>query len=89
MSAEEKSRFRAELIASSPGLKDLKERFDSESFYKVHWTRVVELVSQRKVFIHHGFAFVPSREQQALVFAEFKTRLEKALEVRCNSARPC
>ena len=79
--------MRSELIASSPGLKDLKERFESETFYKVHWTRVIDLVGHRKVFIHRGFAYVPSREQQSLVFAEFKSRLEKALEVRAQLRR--
>ena len=45
------------------------------------WTRVTDLVSQRKVFLKNGMAYVPLREQSSIVFAEFSSRLEKALEV--------
>jgi DNA primase large subunit len=33
------------------------------------------------VFLRNGWAYVPSREQSSIVFQEFQTRLERALEV--------
>ncbi len=54
---------------------------DDESWCKVNWDRVPELVEGRRVFIRGGKAYVPSREQASMVVAEFSSRLERALEV--------
>lgn len=48
---------------------------------KVKWTRVLDLVEKRKIFLKGGWAYVPSREQSSIVFQEFESQLEKALEV--------
>jgi DNA primase large subunit len=50
-----------------------------EGWFKVDWMRVPELVERRAVLLKAGIAYVPAREQQALVLAEFQSRLEKAL----------
>ncbi|KAK7043599.1 DNA primase subunit pri2 [Paramarasmius palmivorus] len=53
--------------------------FDRETFYKVRWTRVPDLVEKRKVFLKKGWAYVPSREQASIVYQEFEARLEADL----------
>lgn len=51
-----------------------------ETYCKVHWTRVTDLVATRRVLLKGGFAYVPTREQSSIVFQEFSSRLEQALE---------
>lgn len=46
----------------------------------MHWTRVADLVHQRRVFLTGGQAYVPVREQFTLVLAEFSSRLLRSLE---------
>lgn len=48
---------------------------------QVKWTRIPDLVEKRKVVLKGGWAYVPATEQSALVFHEFQTALEHALEV--------
>jgi DNA primase large subunit len=48
---------------------------------QVRWTRVPDLVEKRRVFLEDGWAYVPNRELSSIVFQEFQTRLERALEV--------
>ena len=48
---------------------------------KVKWTRVPDLVEKRKVILRGGVAFVPAAEQAGIVFEEFRSHLEQALEV--------
>lgn len=62
----------------TPGLR----RVDEETWYKVDWENVPELVERRAVFLAKGKAYVPGREQLSIVIAEFTARLERALEVR-------
>jgi DNA primase large subunit len=54
---------------------------------QVKWTSVPDLVEKRKVFLKDGWAYVPGREQSSIVFQEFQTRLEQALEVIYNPHR--
>lgn len=49
---------------------------------QVKWTRIPDLVEKRRVVLKGGWAYVPATEQSALVFHEFQTTLEHALEVR-------
>lgn len=74
---EEKRSLSEQLLAASPGMRSQEER----NWFKVDWTRVPELVERRTVFIKKGKAYVPIREQQSMVIAEFKNRLDKGLEV--------
>ena len=48
---------------------------------QVKWTRVLELVEKRQVFLKAGIAYVPSHLLDPIVFEEFQTRLEQALDV--------
>lgn len=74
---EEKRRLAPDLLACTPGLK----RVDEESWFKLDWERVPELVEARKVLLRAGLAYVPIREQMSMVLAEFAARLERGLEV--------
>ena len=48
---------------------------------QVTWTSVPDLVEKRRVFLKDGWAYVPGKERASIVFQEFQTRLERALEV--------
>ena len=74
---EERREFAEELRAAAGGLR----RLDDESWFKVDWERVPELVERRAVFLRGGKAFVPGKEQSSMVVAEFAGRLDRALEV--------
>jgi DNA primase large subunit len=75
---QEKRELGPELVAAGGGS---VKRMDDESWFKVDWERVPELVETRKVLLKAGKAYVPGREQLGMVVAEFTTRLDKALEV--------
>ncbi|RDW71078.1 DNA primase large subunit [Coleophoma cylindrospora] len=75
---DEKRLYAAELVAAGGGY---PKRLDEESWFKVDWERVPELVESRRVFLKAGKAYVPGREQLSMVVAEFTNRLDKALEM--------
>lgn len=69
-------------------MSDLKLVHPGEvTWYKVKWTRVPDLVEKRRVFLKAGWAYVPSKEQSSIVFQEFQSRLEVALEVSLKNLR--
>lgn len=78
VSEEEKRLYGVQLNAAAGGFL----KMDQESWFKVDWEKVPELVEHRKVFLKAGKAYVPSKEQLSMVVAEFTTRLDKSLEVR-------
>ncbi|KAE8259256.1 hypothetical protein A4X13_0g1154 [Tilletia indica] len=77
VSVEEKERL-------APQLKGIATfghtNFKEEQYFKVHWTKVLDLVEKRRVLVVNGQAYVPSREQATLVIAEFHNQLLAALE---------
>ncbi|KAL9939023.1 hypothetical protein V8E36_001836 [Tilletia maclaganii] len=77
VSEEEKSRLAPQLKAVSSWS---TTNFAREIYFKVHWTKVLDLVEKRKVLLIGGQAYVPSGEQATLVVAEFHTQLLAALE---------
>ncbi|BCS19039.1 DNA primase subunit PRI2 [Aspergillus puulaauensis] len=77
VSDEERRGVSDHLVAATPGLR----RSDEESWYKVDWEKVPELVERRAVFLSKGKAYVPEREQLSMIIAEFTARLERALEL--------
>lgn len=74
---DEKRELGEQLLAATP----LIRRLDDESWFKVDWERVPELVEHRTVCVRKGKAYVPIREQLSMIVAEFTKRLEKGLEV--------
>jgi DNA primase large subunit len=75
---EERRECAEELRAAGGGY---PKRIEEESYFKVDWERVPELVESRRVFLKAGKAYVPGREQLSMVVAEFTSRLDMALEV--------
>lgn len=75
---DERREYGAELAAMTSGR---KTGGDDDTWFKVDWERVPDLVEGRRVFMKAGKAFVPGREQSSMVVAEFSSRLERQLEV--------
>ncbi|KAH6667868.1 eukaryotic and archaeal DNA primase, large subunit-domain-containing protein [Halenospora varia] len=75
---EEKKLYEEELRGASGYGKTMPLE---ESYFKVDWEKVPELVEGRKVFLKYGKAYVPERDQVSMVVAEFTSKLEKALEM--------
>lgn len=44
------------------------------------WTKVTLLVLQRKVYLSKGMAYVPSKDQNNVIFQDFTAKLERALD---------
>lgn len=79
---DEQRRYREQLLASHPRL---AASIDSETFLQVPWYRVPELVERRRVFVHRGTAWIPTKEQSSLILAEFQARLHAQLEVTARA----
>ncbi|KAE8540423.1 hypothetical protein D1P53_003369 [Cryptococcus gattii VGV] len=75
---DEKKLFKTELQQMLP--KGTKEDAASETWFKVPWYTVPDLVGARRVLVKGGLAFVPQSLQLSLVLQAFADRLEKALE---------
>lgn len=75
---DERNKYRNELAAVT-GFK--KGSTEEETWIKVDWERVPDLVESRRVFVKAGKAYVPSKEQASMVVAEFTKRLDRALDV--------
>ncbi|BGP57003.1 hypothetical protein JCM8202_004562 [Rhodotorula sphaerocarpa] len=79
---EEKNKFTSDLMAAG-GL--AADRVQHDPFFKVDWTKVTDLVAQRKVFLRHGKAYVHSGQEYSLVAAEFSSRLTRGLELTAKA----
>ncbi|KAI1266684.1 DNA primase, large subunit [Xylariaceae sp. FL1019] len=79
---EEQNRYRDEL-ASVSGFR--KNSTEEETWIKVDWDTVPDLVESRRVFLKAGKAYVPSREQSKMVVTAFTKRLERALELTARA----
>lgn len=73
---------------SAIGIDDLKAatnfnkwESDEESWFKVNWETVPELVERRLCLLRRGKAYVHVREQQTMVINEFGRQLESGLEL--------
>ncbi|KAJ8133107.1 hypothetical protein O1611_g516 [Lasiodiplodia mahajangana] len=79
---DELNRYRDGLAAVA-GPRKLNE--EEQTWVKVDWLRVPDLVESRRVFLKAGKAYVPSKEQSTLVIAEFTKRLDHALTLTANA----
>ncbi|KAH8864473.1 DNA primase large subunit isoform 1 [Schistosoma japonicum] len=52
---------------------------NTTAFYKVHFTKVPDLVRSRRVFVQGGYAFVPEPDLVSLVVSCFRTSLSRNL----------
>jgi DNA primase large subunit len=82
VSDAEKNELASELAAMMP-LKKTSQ--DTDSWVKVDWDLVPDLIETRRAFVRRGKAYVPAREQASMIVAQFSSRLEKQLDVRDNS----
>jgi len=73
---EEKAQWRAELRAATRLQKE-----EEESWFKVEWEKVPELVERRQCLLKRGMAYVHVREQNTMVVNEFSRQLESGLEL--------
>ncbi|TIC46368.1 DNA primase, large subunit [Wallemia mellicola] len=78
----EKESLKDLLTNSNPAIAISKSgnEFDKETYYKVKWTQVPELVERRRVFLKEGYAYVPMRDQTSLIMNSFSSQLTQALE---------
>ncbi|KJZ77733.1 Putative DNA primase large subunit [Hirsutella minnesotensis 3608] len=79
---DERQKYAAELMAM---LGPKKTSPEDDTWFKVDWERVPDLVEQRRVFLRAGKAFVPGREQSSMVVADFESRLEKQLQLTARA----
>ncbi|KAK6355262.1 hypothetical protein TWF696_004377 [Orbilia brochopaga] len=84
VSDSEKAQYADELkavLAATTRTQPEKARaqFEAESYVKVEWDRVADLVESRRIFIRGGMAYVPSGALVSLVLAEFSNKLDEAL----------
>ncbi|KAK9448347.1 eukaryotic and archaeal DNA primase, large subunit-domain-containing protein [Limtongia smithiae] len=56
-----------------------------ESYFKVPFERVPELIENRRVLLKNGDAYVPSSLQFSLVLSEFSEHLDRALETTARA----
>lgn len=80
VSEGEKQDLHDKLLATS-GLRSI----ENESFFKVQWTKVPDLVSARRVLVKSGFAYVSVSEQISLISAEYAERLSNALQATARA----
>lgn len=57
------------------------DHIESIEFYKVHFTKVLSLVKNRRVYIKHGFAYIPESELITCILFLFRTQLNQSLAV--------
>ncbi|KAI1447070.1 DNA primase, large subunit [Annulohypoxylon stygium] len=80
VSKEEQEKYFTELSATGGNRKG-----EEETWVKVDWERVPDLVETRRVFLKAGKAYVPSKELPSMVIAEFTKRLDRALELTARA----
>jgi DNA primase large subunit len=84
---EEKAELRKELtvcslwLTSRLGNTSINAFIENETFFKVDFAKVPDLVRSRYVFVKAGKAYVPMLEQVSLVLREYKRHLEDSLKV--------
>ncbi|XP_008547743.1 DNA primase large subunit [Microplitis demolitor] len=81
ISQEEKETLREELSCSIS--KSLV--IDNIDFYKVPFSKVLDLVKTRRVYLKKGIAYTPQFELSSLFISQYRRHLTKAVEI----AAPC
>ncbi|KAJ8112723.1 hypothetical protein ONZ43_g5328 [Nemania bipapillata] len=82
LTEDERNKYHDALAAVAGPRKGNEEE---QTWIKVDWERVPELVESRRVFMRAGKAYVPSKEQSSLVIAEFTKRLDRALDLTARA----
>ncbi|CAH1164056.1 unnamed protein product [Phaedon cochleariae] len=79
ISNEEKEHIKVELISCTPGLSDVS--CEANDFYKVHFSEVLPLVKNRRVFIRSSYAYIPTTDLVICIQSKFRANLSEALNV--------
>ena len=74
---EKTAALKQNLLLCTKGLTSIEE----DSFIKVPFQQVLDLVSRRAVYLNGGYAYVPKTEIYSLIITRFKSMLERKLEV--------
>lgn len=78
ISDEEKKKILLKLIHAAPFSGN---KVDALEYYRVPFTDALDLVRQRKVYLHAGYAYVPNDELVSIVTAMFRSHLSLAMTV--------
>ncbi|EFN53581.1 hypothetical protein CHLNCDRAFT_8099, partial [Chlorella variabilis] len=70
-----------QVLMSLPGVKATAGMVTADSFYKVPFEQVPDLVASRRVYLQAGFAYVSRDQMSSLVIQPFRAALSKALTV--------
>ncbi|KAK9318266.1 eukaryotic and archaeal DNA primase, large subunit-domain-containing protein [Lipomyces starkeyi] len=82
---EDEKRSLQDVLNSSSSESTTHTQSFNESYFKVPFERVPELIESRKVFIKGGVAYVPASQQLSLILTEFSEKLERALEITARA----
>ncbi|KAI1151258.1 DNA primase, large subunit [Nemania diffusa] len=82
---DELDKYRDALTAVVGTKSKSNDNEEEQTWVKVDWDRVPELVESRRVFMRAGKAYVPSKEQSSMVIAEFTKRLDRALDLTARA----
>ena len=67
---------------SSSAIKE--EQFESTDFYELPFDEVVDLISDRKVYLHRGIAYVPHSELISVFVTHFRNNLTVEMNVNIS-----
>ncbi|XP_050303778.1 DNA primase large subunit [Anthonomus grandis grandis] len=77
ISLQEKSELQEELTVSTIGMS--AEGVTTSDFYKVPFLEVLPLVSNRKVYLKDGYAYVPMKDLVVCLLSKFRSALSESL----------
>uniref|UniRef100_A0A5F8G1Z5 DNA primase large subunit n=1 Tax=Monodelphis domestica TaxID=13616 RepID=A0A5F8G1Z5_MONDO len=83
LSDEEKQLRSQDIIDSSAPLSGNK--YELDAVYKVPFADALDLFRGRKVYLEHGFAFVPHQDIVSIILNDFRAKLSKALALTARS----
>ncbi|XP_068926788.1 DNA primase large subunit isoform X3 [Petaurus breviceps papuanus] len=83
ISKEEKELYSQDILDSSPSLSGNK--YELDAIYKVPFADALDLFRGRKVYLEHGFAFVPHQDIVSIILNDFRAKLSKALALTARS----
>ncbi|XP_057665777.1 DNA primase large subunit-like [Diorhabda carinulata] len=72
-----KEKIKTKLLAATVGVHETN--FNTIDFYKVPFTEVLSLIKNRRVFLEHGYAYIPTSELVVSIQAQFRASLNESL----------
>ncbi|XP_071964256.1 DNA primase large subunit-like [Antedon mediterranea] len=81
--AKEKEALKKQLVDSSYNLTEMS--IEGIEFYKVPFTEALDLVRSRKIYVHKGYAYVPSNDLVSIVISAYRAHLSHALALTARA----